>query len=216
MSTWRPSASLSMLATRSAILQKIRTFFAARNVLEVETPLLMPTSVTDPYIQSVKADGGYLQTSPEYAMKRLLAAGSGDIFQLCKAFRKEEQGPWHNIEFTMLEWYRLGFDHHALMDEVEALLQMILQMPAAERLSYSEAFKRYCDIEVQTATDADLRQCAKAQEGSGTTHRLQRDESLAAINRDTWLRLLIWMAIGMLIYYFYSRHHSKIRLSQKG
>lgn len=139
---WQPSATFENLRLKASILKKIRDFFAAKNVLEVDTPLMCRTSVTDPFIQSIPALFQslphenewryYLQTSPEYAMKRLLAAGSGDIFQICKAFRQGEIGGFHNPEFTMIEWYRLGFDHHDLMNETDELLQLILEKPPAE------------------------------------------------------------------------------------
>src|ERR1700733_1963323 len=106
---------MAALKARAAMLQIARAFFAARGVLEVETPILSAAAVSDPQIESLStqvagASGRrYLCTSPEYAMKRLLAAGSGDIYQVCKVFRDEERGRWHNPEFTMIEWYRLGF-----------------------------------------------------------------------------------------------------------
>jgi elongation factor P--(R)-beta-lysine ligase len=122
---WQPSAPLEQLQKRAAILAKIRCFFDERQVMEVETPLFSPASVTDPHIQSISAQVAgqtrYLQTSPEYAMKRLLCAGIGSIYQICKAFRQDESGDLHNPEFTILEWYRLGFDHRNLMNEVDEL-----------------------------------------------------------------------------------------------
>ena len=113
--SWRPTASLEALRRRARALAATRDFFRARQVLEVETPVLVNSPVSDVNIGSVHArvPGGdgelYLHTSPEYAMKRLLAAGSGDIFQVCHVFRGAERGRQHNPEFTMVEWYRLGF-----------------------------------------------------------------------------------------------------------
>lgn len=149
---YRLSASLDALRTRAAMLAAVRAFFAERRVLEVETPALSPAAVTDPAIESVAAKVDalgpalhYLQTSPEFAMKRLLAAGSGDIYQLCRVYRDDELGRWHQPEFTMLEWYRVGFDDGALMDEVAELVAATLQAaghaaPARTiRVRYAEA-----------------------------------------------------------------------------
>ena len=125
---------------RAQVVQKIRQFFADRDVLEVDTPLMAEAPVTDPYLQAVQAKcmgkTYYLQTSPEYAMKRLLAAGSGSIYQICKAFRDEEQGRIHRAEFTMLEWYRVGLDDRQLMDETDVLLQLVTGWAPAKSFSY--------------------------------------------------------------------------------
>jgi lysyl-tRNA synthetase class 2 len=125
-------ASLATLRQRAAMLTAIRSFFAARDVLEVETPALSSAGVTDPAIESVVAQvrslapaRQYLQTSPEFAMKRLLAAGSGDLYQLCRVFRDDELGRWHQPEFTMLEWYRVGWDELRLMTEVAELVATV-------------------------------------------------------------------------------------------
>jgi elongation factor P--(R)-beta-lysine ligase len=136
--TYVPTASRETLRRRAAVLASIRGFFATRGVLEVETPALSPAGVTDPAIENVCADvrslGGrlhYLHTSPEFAMKRLLVAGSGDIFQICRVFRDDELGRWHQPEFTLLEWYRIGWDERQLMTEVEALLETALSAGGA-------------------------------------------------------------------------------------
>jgi lysyl-tRNA synthetase class 2 len=153
MSTlWQPTASINALRERAAIIRTIRAFFHARNVLEVETPSLSSHTVTDPYIEAMStqhtepgaSDSAplYLQTSPEYAMKRLLAAGSGDIFQIGKAFRDDEVGRLHNPEFTMLEWYRVGFSMQTLIDEVAALLVEVLPIAEVEQFTYCELFER--------------------------------------------------------------------------
>jgi len=189
---WQPSAAIDQLRARARILKSIRDFFAARDVMEVETPLMCHTSVTDPYIQSIpalfqaqphaKESRHYLQTSPEYAMKRLLVAGSGAIFQICKAFRQGEIGRYHNPEFTMMEWYRPGFDHHQLMDEMDELLQLILNKPAAERLSYADIFMQHVQLNPHTATLQELQTCAQ-----------QKNISVAGeiTDRDTWMQLLM-------------------------
>lgn len=168
---WQPTATLSNLRTRATIIDKMRAFFKARNVLEVETPLLSSATVTDPHIHSFETfltqPGGqhlrklYLQTSPEFAMKRLLAAGIGPIYQICKAFRNEESGRLHNPEFTMLEWYRPGFTHHQLMDEMDAFLQHILATPFAQRLTYRTLFLNYLELDPHQASINELQQCAK-------------------------------------------------------
>ena len=115
MTDWRPGANQVIQRQRAALLASLRAYFAQHNVMEVETPLLCRTGVSDPALENFVVPCGqeqrFLQTSPEYAMKRLLAAGSGDIFQICKAFRQEEQGVRHNPEYTLLEWYRQGIDH---------------------------------------------------------------------------------------------------------
>ncbi len=166
---WQPSASIEALKARAKLLADIRQFFHARDVLEVETPLLCATAATDPYIHAISAypshqsvnqskEAFYLQTSPEFAMKRLLAAGSGPIFQLCKAFRDGDLGRYHNPEFTILEWYRPGFDHHKLMDEMDELLQMVLHMGAAKRMSYQELFEEFLRINPHEASLAELQE----------------------------------------------------------
>ena len=132
---WRPGASLD-LRLRAALVDRVRAFFAARGVLEVDTPMLGRCTVTDPEIESIGAEYGWLQTSPEYFMKRLLAAGSGPIYQLTHAFRAGEHGHRHNPDFLLLEWYRPGCDDSALMDEIEALLASVL--PGPRRLPFAE------------------------------------------------------------------------------
>ncbi|SRR5579883_1070069 len=142
--------SVEVLRARAKIISTIRNFFVERGVLEVETPLLSPATVTDPHILSIPAiwknQTFYLQTSPEFAMKRLLAAGSGSIFQICKAFRQDETAQYHHHEFTMLEWYRIGFDHHDLMNEMDELLQRVLNCEPAERMTYADIFEKYTGL----------------------------------------------------------------------
>jgi lysyl-tRNA synthetase class 2 len=137
------------------MLQRIRVFFAQRNVLEVETPLLSHTIGTEPQLaffttifDFAKPEKLFLQTSPEFAMKRLLAAGSGSIYQICKAFRNNEVGRFHNPEFTMLEWYRVGFDLNDLMDEVETLFAELSasKFAAPQRQSYAQTFAQHTGL----------------------------------------------------------------------
>jgi len=177
------------------MLACLREFFAARGVLEVETPILSAGGVSDPQIESLTTGvagltgGFYLSTSPEYPMKRLLASGSGDIYQVCKVFRDAERGRWHNPEFTMIEWYRLGFDDAALMTEVEGLAAKLLaperRLEAAERLTYSEALRRHAGVDAY-ADDAAL---ARAAADHGIV--CQTD-----LNRDAKLDLLMGMVVG--------------------
>ena len=155
---WGPRASMETLRLRADLLASIRAFFARRNVLEVETPTLSTAGCTDPNLESVTARvralgtrDHFLATSPEYAMKRLLAAGSGDIYQLCRVYRDGELGRWHQPEFTLLEWYQVGWDEEALMTEVDELLTRLLAphrpRSSTTRLSYHEAFHRYLKID---------------------------------------------------------------------
>ena len=135
---WRPSCNLNALRVRAEMLAAARTFFAARKVLEVQTPLAGRHTVTDPAIASVPLpDSGFLQTSPEHHMKRLLAAGAPSIYQIAPAFRRAEAGRWHNPEFTLIEWYRLGFDAEQLMDEVADLVDTLLGPTDYERRTYA-------------------------------------------------------------------------------
>ena len=131
--SWRPTAALDTLRLRARLLGVVRSHFQRTGALEVETPVLVRAAVTDVHLESLevrRSDGsrvGFLHTSPEYAMKRLLCAGAPDMFQVAHVFREGERGRRHNPEFTMVEWYRLGIDHHALMQDVEALLRALLE-----------------------------------------------------------------------------------------
>ncbi|MFC3909505.1 elongation factor P--(R)-beta-lysine ligase [Legionella dresdenensis] len=159
---WQPSAAIPLLKQRARILAQIRDFFNGRGYLEVETPIMAHYGITDVYLSNIKASFRgelyCLQTSPEYHMKRLLAAGSGPIFQIGKSFRDDELGRWHNPEFTMLEWYQLGINHHQLMDEMDALLQLVLRCPPIIRKSYRQVFEEQCQLNPHTATITELRQ----------------------------------------------------------
>lgn len=195
---WRPTAPLSNLQQRARILARIRAFFAERGVMEVETPVLSVAAITDPHLESFTthytgpgyADGTalYLHTSPEFPMKRLLAAGSGPIYQLCKVFREGEAGRRHNPEFTLLEWYRPGFDHHALMAEVALLVAPLLGLEGRplEKLSYQEAFLQHAGLDPLTAPLDELIACAGKLGIAGF-----EDES----GRDVWLDLILTHAV---------------------
>ncbi|MDF2691253.1 MAG: poxB regulator PoxA [Gammaproteobacteria bacterium] len=150
---WQPTASIENLKARAAILRDIREFFHKREVYEVETPILASAPVTDPFLTALETQCSvfpnktlYMQTSPEYAMKRLLAAGSGSIYYLGKAFRDDECGKLHNPEFTMLEWYRTAFDDAQLINEIDELLKLVLKSKSMQRLSYKQAFEEHLGI----------------------------------------------------------------------
>jgi elongation factor P--(R)-beta-lysine ligase len=193
---WRPTASVAALKTRAGMLARAREFFAKRNVMEVETPILSGAAVSDPQLHSLRTqvaglrNARYLQTSPEYAMKRLLAAGSGDIYQVCKVFRDEETGRWHNPEFTMIEWYRLGFDDETLMCEVQALLACLLsglrEVEHAEHLTYADALQRHAGVDAFRSSDEQLTQAA-------VHHGIHCD---SALDRDAKLDLLMGLVVG--------------------
>jgi lysyl-tRNA synthetase class 2 len=177
------------------MLAAARVFFAGRGVLEVETPILSSAAVSDPQIESLVTQvagmsaQAYLCTSPEYAMKRLLAAGSGDIYQICKVFRDAERGRWHNPEFTLIEWYRLGFDDAALMTEVETLIGCLLaprRLEPAERLSYAAAMQRHAGVDAHGASDDDLTESARRH--GVVCH--------AELDRDAKLDLLMGLVVG--------------------
>jgi len=165
---WRPTATASAWRRRATLLATVRAFMAARDVMEVETPLLAPCPGSEPAIEPLWTDyrlSGrslrlYLQSSPEAAMKRLLAAGAGSIYQVCRAFRAGEHGRLHAPEFTLLEWYRVGFDHHRLMQEITELLTT-LGLPPAERQSYRDAFVSHLALDPFRATDAELAAAAR-------------------------------------------------------
>lgn len=192
--TWRPTASLDLLRKRAIILRKIRDFFDARDILEVETPCLCHATVTDVHLESIQAKIGpaadqhkktfYLQTSPEYAMKRLLAAQYGSIYQISKAFRNDEMGQFHNPEFTILEWYRVGFDHHALMGEMDELFQSILQTPRAKKFSYQEIFEQFLNVNPHQAQMEQLKKIAQK-------NHIPEIVGLTYEDRDLWLQILM-------------------------
>ncbi|WP_406705877.1 elongation factor P--(R)-beta-lysine ligase [Sodalis sp.] len=195
--SWQPSAPITNLLKRAAIVGQIRRFFSDRGLLEVETPAMSQATVTDIHLFPFQtrfigpgAAGGlplYLMTSPEYHMKRLLAAGSGPIFQLCRSFRNEEAGRYHNPEFTMLEWYRPHYDMYSLMNEVDDLLQQVLDCDSAETLSYQQVFTRHVGIDPLSADKGQLYEAAvKWDLGEATS---------AEDDRDTLLQLLFAMVV---------------------
>ena len=168
---WQPSASLNNLVARARLNRLIRDFFSRRDVLEVETPLLCTTTATDPHLHSFSVQHGnetlYLQTSPEFCMKRLLAAGCGSIYQLGKAFRQEENSRIHNPEFTMLEWYRPDWTLHQLLDEIEALVNEAtaafgLPISPFERIHYQDCFQQAVGLNPHTSSHSELLNAANA------------------------------------------------------
>lgn len=193
---WRPAADIATLRRRATMLDAARQFFRDRGVLEVQTPVVLSHTVTDVQLESLQLTGNpprFLQTSPEYPMKRLLAAGSGDIFQICHAFRAGDRSRLHNPEFTMIEWYRLGFDLSAIMTETAALAGLLLQgagqvMRPVEFLSYNDAFLRELEC---NALDAP--QDALAARSSECGLALQ---SIASATRDDLLDFLVATQVG--------------------
>jgi lysyl-tRNA synthetase class 2 len=188
---WQPTASRASLELRATLLERARRFFSARGVLEVDTPVVVNAGVTDVHIHSARVSfaaqaqpgaGYFLHTSPEYAMKRLLAAGSGDIYQICHVVRALERGRLHNAEFTLVEWYRLGFSLEALMNEVEALVRELLGARAAglasERIPYRDAFLRETGIDPFTAELSALVEAAQTCGYRPTQPQADRDELL--------------------------------------
>jgi len=192
--SWGPTASLESLKTRARVLACIRTFFAQRTVLEVETPTLSRAANTDINIRCFSLDAGhyryFLHTSPEYPMKRLLAAGSGDIYQICKVFRDGELGALHNPEFTLLEWYRIGWDHWRLMDEIDELLAYVIgeemRLGPSQRLSYREAFRRHAGLDPFDSTEDQF--INRAADAGLNLYR--------PMDHDAWLDLLLSQVVA--------------------
>jgi len=191
---WQPSADIETLIWRAQLLTDVRHFFAERDILEVETPILSQSAPTAPYLDSFTADyipigeassrqAYYLQTSPEFAMKRLLADGSGPIYQLARVFRNGETGGHHSPEFTMLEWYRPGLSLNELIVEVDDFLQQILHTPPAIKRRYQQLFQQYLLIDIFTSSDEEIEHCA-IEQITGLPADLQ-------IDRDGWLELLM-------------------------
>ncbi|EII2403837.1 elongation factor P--(R)-beta-lysine ligase [Vibrio parahaemolyticus] len=194
---WQPTASIEQLRQRATLIAAIRQFFAERQVMEVDTPAMSHATVTDIHLHTFQtefvgpgyADGSklFFMTSPEFHMKRLLAAGSGCIYQINKAFRNEENGRYHNPEFTMLEWYRVGFDHHKLMDEMDDLLQLVLKCGAAQRMTYQQAF---IDVLGVCPLEGSMTELKVAASKLGLSDIAEPEE-----DRDTLLQLLFSVGV---------------------
>ncbi|NVJ62151.1 MAG: EF-P lysine aminoacylase GenX [Gammaproteobacteria bacterium] len=166
---WRPSCSIQLLKYRAQVFKKIREFFSERQVLEVDTPALMSCTVTDPYMNALSVElfekSYFLQTSPEYAMKRLLASGCGDIYQLSKNYRADERGNNHQPEFTMLEWYRTGWGVTKLMDEVFALVNQISGLEQRQDVTYQQCFEQFLNVNPHTLLLDEAKELAEGRLG---------------------------------------------------
>ncbi|WP_297187553.1 EF-P lysine aminoacylase EpmA [uncultured Porticoccus sp.] len=189
MADWQPTATLETLRRRAELMAAIRHFFALRSVWEVDVPVLAKTGVTDLNIDSIPAELNgrrhYLQSSPEYQMKRLLAADSGGIYYLGKAFRDGESGRRHSPEFTLLEWYRPGWDEHDLMDEVSSLLSELGVVTDPVKVSYREIFQQNIGLDPHAAPLEALQREATALSGSDFT----------AVSRNSCLDLLFSLGV---------------------
>jgi len=166
MSDWRPTAAFETLRLRAELLERVRRFFAHRGVIEVQTPLLTPAGVTDVHIESVSTDAprGWLRTSPEYYHKRLLCAGFGDLWELGPVFRRGEAGREHQPEFTLLEWYRVGWGWRELADEVVDLIRHCLDPDSGEwtvrRVSWNDCFGEALGVDALSADTGTLEELA--------------------------------------------------------
>jgi len=181
----------NIILRRAELYSVIRKFFSEKNVLEVETPVFSKSGNTDPFIQSLTANFSisadreeiyYAQTSPEFAMKRLLANGSDSIYQICKVFRVGEMGRRHNPEFSMLEWYRIGLSYHELMNEISELLKVLGVSDHSQRMSYKDLFYQYLKIDLCNVSVDHLKNCA----AKSKIDVIGLDD-----NFDDWLNLLL-------------------------
>ncbi len=190
--TWRPTASWEVLRRRAALLSQLRRYFDAHGFLEVETPLLSADTVVDRHLDpfavatndAASVHPYWLQTSPEFAMKRLLAAGGEAIYQVAHAFRRHEQGTRHNPEFTLVEWYRRGDSMQDGMQFLSDLCRELLGTPPAEPITYQVAFERFVGLDPHAATNEALIAAVHR-------HGLAAPESLPREDRDSWLDLLL-------------------------
>lgn len=199
MKDWKPSAELQTIRSFARLLAEVRAHFAETHCLEVITPALSSAAVSDPHVHSCSLSLAYLnqpvylQTSPEYAMKRLLAADLGDCYQICRVFRQGERGRHHNPEFTMLEWYRVSMNHHQLMEEVDTLIRRLWSLlhpdsvlPATDYRTYSQVIESVTGVPLTELDVATVKQLLQAQGESVPDSMTQVDSAL-----DTWLDLLM-------------------------
>ena len=187
---FRPTCDRDSWVQRQALMRRVRTFFEARGVLEVETPSVSNAGGTDPQLDYFEVEGKrYLMTSPEFHMKRLLAAGFGDIFQITKSFRKDEFGAHHNNEFSMVEWYRVGMPQEQLMNEVEALVSDILgKRVHARRTRWIDAFKNYAGVDPLSATEGSFAEAC-------TKRNIPLPVDVSAMSREDWWDYLMVFAV---------------------
>lgn len=194
---WQPCQSWDTAKKRANIISTIRRFFFEKGVVEVDTALLSHGTITDLHLDPFIAQFNYskdshcdtsvdlyLQTSPEFAMKRLLASGYGCCYQICKAFRHEEHGRFHNPEFSMLEWYRLGFDHFKLMNEVGELLELVLGCKSVEKISYQALFIRELSLDPLSASKEELLETI-------ASHQMISDWLIEESNIDTLMQFIM-------------------------
>jgi len=193
---FNPTASLASLRSRSQLLGEIRRFFEDREFIHVETPLLSRDTVVDRYIEPIVVDEScvlegdvddgqfFLQTSPEFAMKRLLASGATAIYQICKAFRTGESGRRHNPEFTMLEWYRVGDDMDAGMGLLSDFTKHMFGAKQVDQISYSDAFVKYANVDPATASIDEFKSVCKSRSVDASSFENETD-------RDMWLNLIM-------------------------
>jgi len=185
-----PTASLEVLKQRARMLARLRAFFDARGFMEIETPLLSHDTVVDRHLEPIPvclSTGkiAWLQTSPEFGMKRLLAAGAQAIYQICKSFRADEMGRYHNLEFTMLEWYRTGDNLQTGIDLLAELIENVLETPPTIRLSYRELFENRLGLNPHTATASELKLACQSQGLETASFGAQN------LDRDFWLNLIL-------------------------
>jgi lysyl-tRNA synthetase class 2 len=183
---------MGMLRLRAALLREVRRFFESRGYWEADTPILSADATVDAHLDPFELTIGgtkfFLQTSPEFAMKRLLAAGSGSIYQISRVFRDGELGARHNPEFTMIEWYRVGGDYQSLMTEVGELVSQIAGVAAPERITYQAAFERFAGFDPHAEADSSLRDRAVS---LGMAVASCDSKSDLASGRDEWLNFLL-------------------------
>lgn len=194
---WRPAAGIEVLRGRAAMLARVRAYFDAHEILEVQTPVLSASAASDPQIESIAArlaagETRFLHTSPEYPMKRLLAAGFGDCYQVCPVFRDGEAGRLHNSEFTMIEWYRLEFGVAQMQQDVDRLLRVacgdLRSFAPSRTLTWREAIAGSCGIDPQEAKGAEIQAVLAA--------RGIQPSNAAGWDRDDWLDLLVGALVG--------------------